>query len=255
MNVVYDDVALLHLENPSTFPDVWRNTLHDMIPPRIAMWLPTIQNYQIYDVTRYTDASITIKPTNTQRTNPFYFAIQNGGDIQSRTVTIYNPRASVNTHTDVAIWFTGAWLCKKNSNTGLQAVLPIIVSSDTKSFKYVNNIGIYPCAALLNWMGKFTTEYIRGMTHNRMIFTSLKPIEDVLEKKPITPIPLFVATSLLTSAIQKGETCPISMEELTIGNAAVTSCFHIFDRLSIQNWMTDHSTCPICKQDCALTDV
>jgi hypothetical protein len=255
MNLVYDDVALLYPLNPGTYPHVWRPTLDDMMPPRFAIWLPAIHNYQVFDITRNTDSSITLKPTNTSRENPFYFAIQNDGDTKSRTVTIYNPRATVNTHTDVAFWFTGAWLCKKSSNHSLQAVIPILAASDAKPFKFVKNIGIYPCATLMNWMNKFSPEYMQEMTRRRIVFTSLKPIEDVPEIKPIAPIPLFAATALVTLAIQKGETCPISMEELQIGKAAVTSCYHIFDRTCIQNWMNEHSTCPICKQVCALTEV
>ncbi len=255
MNINYDEVALLYPASPTTFPHVWRNHAHDMIPPRFAIWFPDKANYQIYDIRRNEDTSVILTPTRTQRENPFYFAIQNEGDRRSRTVTIYNPRASINTHSNVALWFTGAWLCKKHSSNNLQAVLPILGTSDLKPFKYVSNVGMYPNYIFVEWVNNYTPEYIRNLTHNRMVFSSLQPIEIEENTKPPTQIPEFVASALVKDAIQKGECCPISMEDLKTGSIAVTSCYHIFDRSSLQGWLTDHTTCPVCKQACVVTEV
>lgn len=253
MNVNYDEVALLYPAPPTNFPTVWHNSAVDMIPPRFAIWFPVTKQYQVYDIIRNNDLSITLKPTKTSRDNPFYFAIQNYGDRQSRTVTLHNPRAPINTHTDVPIWFTGAWLCKKSSNNSLQAVLPILCSSHTKPFKFVENIGMYPNYEFINWTERFTPTYTQDMTHNRMVFSSLKPI--VIEEKSNVPIPQFVASALLQQAIQKEECCPISMENLMAENAAVTSCYHIFERKSLYSWLEINTSCPICKQTCVPTDV
>lgn len=71
-----------------------------------------------------------------------------------------------------------------------------------------------------------------------------------------TAIPAFVAEALVTAAIAKGATCPISMEPLATATAVgVTSCFHLFDASSIAIWLTTTGAgcCPVCKQRCALT--
>ena len=84
----------------------------------------------------------------------------------------------------------------------------------------------------------------------------ISPDEESEEKsKPPTPIPEFVASALLQQAIQKEECCPISMEDLTTENATVTSCYHIFNHESLQNWLETNTSCPVCKQSCVVTRV
>ena len=50
---------------------------------------------------------------------------------------------------------------------------------------------------------------------------------------------------------KKGDTCPITMELLSPITASVTSCYHVFDTEAIDHWLTEHKTCPVCKQACS----
>lgn len=70
-------------------------------------------------------------------------------------------------------------------------------------------------------------------------------------KSPIISktIPMFVAELLIKEAIKKGESCSISMipfEEST--SVTVTSCYHIFNTESIEEWLRCNSVCPLCKK-------
>ena len=61
------------------------------------------------------------------------------------------------------------------------------------------------------------------------------------------PFPPHVVSLLIQTAIAKGDPCPISLGELTAENATVTSCGHVFQRESIEHWLSDHSECPVCR--------
>jgi hypothetical protein len=65
---------------------------------------------------------------------------------------------------------------------------------------------------------------------------------------PKESIPAFVRNVLIADAVAKATTCPITMEPLTAANAAVTTCFHLFQKEAIGTWLRDHSSCPVCKQ-------
>ena len=60
-------------------------------------------------------------------------------------------------------------------------------------------------------------------------------------------IPSFVATTLKNEAIRTHATCPISMESFTDIPTSITSCFHLFDRTSIDEWLKKNTSCPVCK--------
>jgi hypothetical protein len=62
------------------------------------------------------------------------------------------------------------------------------------------------------------------------------------------PAPKFVADALIAASVAAEATCPITMEPITAATAAVTSCFHVFEANAIAIWLTDHQTCPTCKQ-------
>lgn len=251
MNEDIDIQTIIYPPSPHTFPIVWRPTLYDMIPPRFAVWIPNKADYQVFDISRMPNHSIVVKPVRTDRENPFYFAIQNGGDRTSRTITIYKPRASKHTYADVGIWFTGAWLCKR-TNGRLQATVPILGVSDASHFPVRGNIGIYHNSTFVEWTTNYTSDYIREMIHTRKVYTSLHMIDELVAPI-ISELPAFVATALVKSAIEKNDICPISMEPIELNNSAVTSCFHIFERNCIQNWLESHSNCPVCKQTCKIT--
>jgi hypothetical protein len=224
-----------------------------MVPPRFAVWYPERTDYQIFDIQRMANYSIIVKPIRTERENPYYFAIQNGGDQQSRTITIYKPRASKHTHMDVAIWFTGAWLCRRSTGR-LHATIPIMGVSEHTSFPWRGNVGMYRNRIFMDWSDDYTHHYVREMIHNRKIYTSLHQIPEP-DLVPISEIPKFVASALVKDAIEKSDVCPITLELLTIENAAVTSCFHIFEKNCIQTWLQEKSSCPVCKQPCKITHV
>ncbi len=254
MNEVLNIHTILYPPSPTTFPTVWRPHLREMLPPRFAVWYPEKTDYQVFDIQRMANYSVIIKPIRPERENPFYFAIENAGDRQSRTITIYKPRAFKHSHVDVAIWFTGAWLCKRSTGR-LHATIPIMGVSDHTPFPLRGNVGIYQNHVFMNWCINYTHNYVREMTHNRKIYTSIHPFQEH-ESVPISEIPKFVATALVKDAIEKGDVvCPITLESITHDNAAVTSCFHIFEKKCIQTWLQEKSSCPVCKQTCKVTYV
>ena len=63
-----------------------------------------------------------------------------------------------------------------------------------------------------------------------------------------TPIPGFIAEALIIKGIQKGESCPISMNMYSECNSmVVTNCYHCFDDESLDEWLITHDDCPVCK--------
>ncbi len=70
---------------------------------------------------------------------------------------------------------------------------------------------------------------------------------------PIKPLPKRVAWIIAEDAGKNGDKCAITMEPITPVTAAVTTCFHSFDHESIQTWMQNHTTCPQCRERCAIT--
>jgi hypothetical protein len=59
-------------------------------------------------------------------------------------------------------------------------------------------------------------------------------------------IPKFVTDALKRDAISTNYRCPITMEPLT--DAAITSCYHIFDRESITRSLQTSQACPVCRE-------
>jgi hypothetical protein len=242
--------TFMYPASPTSFPIVWRPYIHDMIPPRFAVWYPDRETYQVFDIIRQPNYSIIVKPIRTERANSFYFAVQNAGDRQSRTITLYKPRASKHTHVDVGIWFTGAWLCKRSEHR-LRATIPIMGVSDPGEFPFKGNVGLYGNQIFTNWYDNYTTDYIRGMIHNRKVYTSLHIIEEPVA--PMCEIPRFAAEVLIQDAVNRNEICPITMEPISCDNSVLTSCFHIFEKSAIQTWLSKHPKCPVCKNHCTIT--
>jgi hypothetical protein len=70
-----------------------------------------------------------------------------------------------------------------------------------------------------------------------------------------SPLPAHIKRLVIADAVSKGEVCPISQEAITMENAAVTSCGHVFDRESIWAWLnTDASKhcCAVCREKCCV---
>jgi hypothetical protein len=73
-------------------------------------------------------------------------------------------------------------------------------------------------------------------------------------QRRIHTIPKRIAQVILEDAVNKGEVCPITMDDISIDTSKVTSCFHIFDGDAITTWLSRKAECPVCKETCvALT--
>jgi len=78
-------------------------------------------------------------------------------------------------------------------------------------------------------------------------------VERVLPVEKIQPIPSRIAWIIAEDASKKGESCSITLEEISPITASVTSCFHVFDTIAITHWFELHNTCPMCKQKTVAT--
>jgi hypothetical protein len=61
------------------------------------------------------------------------------------------------------------------------------------------------------------------------------------------PIPPHVLKGFVNGLIAAKETCPVTMEELTLGNIAVTGCYHAFERSTMDQIMSTTRICPTCR--------
>jgi hypothetical protein len=69
----------------------------------------------------------------------------------------------------------------------------------------------------------------------------------------LPPVSKRVETIVIKDALEKGEICPITLSSLTKETACcVSPCYHVFDKDSIQKWVNENWSCPICKEDCCL---
>lgn len=109
---------------------------------------------------------------------------------------------------------------------------------------YVPSILLYvttPDLSPQEKLSRFATIYTASAFH------TVKQYE--IHKK----LPKHIAQVVASDAKQRGEICPISMEDINDKECTVTSCFHVFDRDSIAIWHEQTNTCPVCKQLCSLT--
>ena len=75
----------------------------------------------------------------------------------------------------------------------------------------------------------------------------------VTRKYPISTIPQHIVLSLLRDAVMQGEVCPITSENIDVANGAVTSCFHLFEKNAILQWLlmpSSQDKCPVCNCPC-----
>lgn len=71
---------------------------------------------------------------------------------------------------------------------------------------------------------------------------------------PVKP-PAFVANIMKGDAIKNAQSCPISLEVFTdAAKMCMTPCFHMFERASLEEWMKNTYSCPVCKASCSLED-
>lgn len=85
---------------------------------------------------------------------------------------------------------------------------------------------------------------------------------------PLGPVPVPQASNILKALPKRiawliaedsskaEDTCPISTEVISPVTAAVTTCFHVFDNASIEQWFTMNpvnTKCPVCREVCLMT--
>lgn len=69
----------------------------------------------------------------------------------------------------------------------------------------------------------------------------------------VAALPLFVTAALITDAVSRSLACPITLEPINPGTAAVTPCYHVFDADALSIWVSQHvaagtdPACPVCK--------
>ena len=121
-----------------------------------------------------------------------------------------------------------------------------------KNPNYSNYCITYPVAA---------ATYIEPIVHNmstligdlqsRRVVRHL-PIEEIIPKAPPpkkTIVPQRVINTFIESAVEKGDSCPITMATLEKLDTFVTPCWHVMS-LSAKRWIDEKSQCPSCKQPC-----
>lgn len=60
--------------------------------------------------------------------------------------------------------------------------------------------------------------------------------------------PTFVLEGYITNEIKKGTECPIlSIPLQECSSVALLSCYHIFDKESVQKWVQTNPCCPVCR--------
>jgi hypothetical protein len=79
-------------------------------------------------------------------------------------------------------------------------------------------------------------------------------LEQPVQIKKKQGIPQRVAWILAENACQKDETCPITLDTITPMTAAVTSCFHVFQKDALTRWFLTNTKCPLCKEDTVATE-
>lgn len=68
-----------------------------------------------------------------------------------------------------------------------------------------------------------------------------------------TPLPRRIAWILAEDASKKGETCSITLEQISPITASVTTCYHVFDSSALAIWLTTSNKCPMCKHKTVAT--
>lgn len=69
-------------------------------------------------------------------------------------------------------------------------------------------------------------------------------------------IPKRIAWLIAEDASKTGETCPISTNAISPITASVTSCYHVFETDSINEWVQRNpvnTPCPVCRKPCEVT--
>lgn len=100
------------------------------------------------------------------------------------------------------------------------------------------------------------------LTYTDMILWTVAPPpppEPEPEPQPsniLKALPKRIAWLIAEDSSKAEDTCPISTEVISPVTAAVTTCFHVFDNASIEQWFTMNpvnTKCPVCREVCLMT--
>jgi hypothetical protein len=83
-----------------------------------------------------------------------------------------------------------------------------------------------------------------------------QPQQQPVFKIILKPIPQRIAWLIAEDSSKSKEICSITTDEISPITAAVTTCFHVFEYESIQEWVNKNParpTCPVCREVCAIT--
>jgi len=80
------------------------------------------------------------------------------------------------------------------------------------------------------------------------VFDYMLREEEMRSTKP----PKYIEDMIIGDFISNGNRCPISMEDLTSENACMTSCYHVFDKNMVTDWVIKNKTCPTCRKECVV---
>ena len=61
-------------------------------------------------------------------------------------------------------------------------------------------------------------------------------------------LPNRIANLIITDAVNKQEMCSITFDALTRENVLITSCFHLFDKTALKEWIKTSKACPLCRE-------
>jgi hypothetical protein len=122
-------------------------------------------------------------------------------------------------------------------------IIPICVKSPTDSFppSYLKHPTPAPISTRIE-------HFLRRLWTS---FDDTRVIPAQTEKR----LPTRIASILAHDAATNGEVCPILHDVIVPETSAVTTCFHVFDRGSIETWLHSNTTCPVCKETCTVTPV
>jgi hypothetical protein len=130
--------------------------------------------------------------------------------------------------------------------------VPIIQKTSGSEHEFVNSTfaGEFPCTTI-------STEPI----FTQPMWTLYAPVPPPQAAPPVPPvftnlpeaIPRRIAWLIAEDASKHGETCSITLDEISPITASVTSCFHVFNSDAIAKWLTTNPLCPMCKKRCVET--
>ena len=74
------------------------------------------------------------------------------------------------------------------------------------------------------------------------------PVERVIREVRTRPIPKTIGELILVGARNGSDSCPIAaLSYKDCVKLSVSSCFHIFDKESLDRWMETSESCPVCR--------